>query len=83
MQDLAKANRTVTGLGLLLTGTLFVSAAMAQAHVPRHVWVTFYYDASGALVGAHSYGACDLGSWGQQTAHSVEQVYDCDGELPW
>ena len=66
----------------VLLGTLVASLAM-QAYSAGNVWVTFYYDDSGAIVGAESWGDCSIGSWGRTTANSTTQVYACDGEQPY
>jgi len=65
-----------------LLGTLLGTLA-APAYSAGNVWVTFYYDDSGAIVGAESWGDCSIGSWGRTTANSTTQVYACDGEQPY
>jgi hypothetical protein len=65
-----------------LFGTLLGTLA-APAYSAGNVWVTFYYDDSGTLVGAESWGDCSIGSRGRTTASSATQVYACDGEQPY
>lgn len=69
-------------LSTVLLGALLASMA-AFAFNPRYVWVTFYYDGNGNVVGAQSWGDCPIGGWGPTTGHSSTQVYDCDGPLPY
>lgn len=83
MNAFRKSTSKGSRLGTALAGLLLASTAMGQAHAPRHVWVTFYYDDAGRLVAAESWGDCPIGGWGNPTPHHVTQVYDCDGELPW
>lgn len=74
--------RREIALAAILLGALLASLA-AHAFNPRYVWVTFYYDGNGNVVGAQSWGDCPIGSWGPTTGPSTTQVYDCDGELPY